>query len=225
MKKSSKVLMFSVLLVFLVAGSASAAAILTLDDGMGNSVSISDGGPGDLNLTVGVITYSAPLGSWFVNVSTGFTKPALGGVNFPELDLNSANMSSGPGTLTVTFEDDGFNLPDTFPGFRTDIGGTTKGTVSVTSDYDDTSLYDFGDASLLSTLGPLGPGVFAATGVALVNPDDPFALRLTAQITHTAAGQITSFDTWLIPVPTPAAAWLLGAGLIGVVGIRRKFKN
>lgn len=32
-------------------------------------------------------------------------------------------------------------------------------------------------------------------------------------------------DTWCEPVPVPAAIWLLGSGLIGLVGLRRKFSR
>jgi hypothetical protein len=38
------------------------------------------------------------------------------------------------------------------------------------------------------------------------------------------AGTIT-FDFNTTNVPLPSALWLLGSGLIGIVGVRRKFKK
>lgn len=38
-------------------------------------------------------------------------------------------------------------------------------------------------------------------------------------------GQDVSSDFIMTPVPVPGALWLLGSGLIGLVGIRRKFKR
>jgi len=37
-----------------------------------------------------------------------------------------------------------------------------------------------------------------------------------------------NYEAWVAninPIPIPGAVWLLGSGLIGIVGIRRKFKN
>lgn len=42
-------------------------------------------------------------------------------------------------------------------------------------------------------------------------------------------GNLTGFATWYLKelhvVPLPAAVWLLGSGLIGIVGLRKKFKK
>ena len=40
------------------------------------------------------------------------------------------------------------------------------------------------------------------------------------------AGNITfDFNTSSVPIPIPGAVWLLGSGLIGIVGVRRKLKS
>ena len=38
-------------------------------------------------------------------------------------------------------------------------------------------------------------------------------------------GGTASITAYHTPVPIPAAAWLLGSGLIGLVAIRRRFKK
>jgi hypothetical protein len=37
--------------------------------------------------------------------------------------------------------------------------------------------------------------------------------------------RVLSGDVFNTPVPLPAAIWLLGAGLIGLVGVRRKLQG
>lgn len=45
----------------------------------------------------------------------------------------------------------------------------------------------------------------------------------------TMDGDDTYFPSWLVrdntPVPIPGAAWLLGSGLLGIIGIRRRSRN
>jgi hypothetical protein len=48
-----------------------------------------------------------------------------------------------------------------------------------------------------------------------VNPD----VEYMATITLDSAGNLTITNS---PVPVPGALWLLGSGLLGLVGLRRK---
>ena len=52
----------------------------------------------------------------------------------------------------------------------------------------------------------------------------PFSLTISALIAHDAAGQVTSFDAAVspVPVPLPAAFWLFGSALVGY-GFHRGF--
>src|SRR6476619_6269606 len=73
-------------------------ALLSLDNPLtpGVDVTVMDNAFGDLNPLPGVITFSGPVGSFIVNVSTGLTAPIAAGP-YPHLDLNSINMAAGPG--------------------------------------------------------------------------------------------------------------------------------
>ena len=109
--------------------SNSSALTLTLESGLFN-ISIDDNGLFDANPAPGAITYIGGIGNFNLNVTTGFSDPAI---NFPLLmDLVSGNISSNEGgTLTITLSDSGFNLPSPSPGsFIMEIGGTTQGNLS-----------------------------------------------------------------------------------------------
>jgi hypothetical protein len=51
----------------------------------------------------------------------------------------------------------------------------------------------------------------AAAGLDFTNPEDPGTIAWTEHKQAPAS-----------PVPVPAAVWLLGSGLIGMIGIRRR---
>lgn len=53
-----------------------------------STVTVSDFGAGDSNPAAGAVTWIGSLGAWSVNVGTGITKPALGYVDLPILNLN-----------------------------------------------------------------------------------------------------------------------------------------
>jgi hypothetical protein len=83
---------------------ASAVATISLFDGS-TTVSVFDGGPGDLCVAAGCVTFSGSLGVWNINVSTGISDSP-----FPFMDLNSIDRSTGAGTLKILLGDTDFTL-------------------------------------------------------------------------------------------------------------------
>src|SRR5262245_28409385 len=112
-------------------GLAEATPSLQLSTG-GSSVTIQDGGLGDLNSVAGAVTYAGSLGGFYVSISTGISKPALGSAQSPYLDLSSIEVNGlRSGTLTLKFTDTDFSaaVPGTVQ-FASGIGGaSTAGTV------------------------------------------------------------------------------------------------
>ncbi len=61
-------------------------------------------------------------------------------------------------------------------------------------------------------------GMGNGVGIGFIGPIDHVGTYINAD----AGGSLTIAAT---PVPIPAAVWLLGSGLIGLIGARRKFKH
>jgi len=214
---------------------------LELSDGVNPVVTVYDNLAGDFNSIVGVIEFNGVLGTWSVNVTTGISYPVLGSQVYPQIDLNSVNVStSGAGTLKI----DAMALNFTAPGpgaLDLEVGGTTHGTVLLNEYYNAGAPVAFntqGNLSLpplplagnvkIAWVGPLGPVAFAATDEGLLPAfNGPYALTLEAVITHGAGVTITSFDaeTKGTQVPEPGIMILLGISMMSLAGLKRYWKD
>ena len=220
-----KFLLTFCLSLFLSSAPAMADMWLSLDDGLGSSALVGDV-DGD-----GIIFYSGVLGAWNLNVTTGVSKPFLGDVMEPRLDLNSLNASSSAGgKLTIMLTDTDFQPAPTWTSTSliSGIGGTTDGTVWLDQVLDEgnAEFAALSDAELSVSLGPLTAGTggsFSDGGIDL-GPlvSGPFSVTEIVVIEHTADG-LTSFDATSTVVPVPGAV-LLGMLGLGAVGIKlRKY--
>lgn len=199
---------------------ASAVATLKVSDGINPAITVFDGGPGDLCPAAGCVTAFTSIGVWTINVSTGLSSSPI-----PNIDLNSVDVSTAAGNLTILLGDTDFTQgPGTHPVSLTSaIGGTTNGTVQWHSGLNDSNLNPAtaGCCDQVGTLyGPAGSGAFSQTNGDLYSADGTFALALEVTIHHTGAGT-TSFD-YEGKVPEPATLLLMSFGLLTVGALRRR---
>jgi hypothetical protein len=218
-----------------------AAMVLTIDDPTtsGIDIIVSDGQTAgfvtDSGLTTnrddggiadGAITFNGAVGSFTVNVVTGVSDPLI---SPGQLDLNSINVSGGVGDLVIGLTDTGYT--GAVPAYTANLGGTTSGAV-----YFDFAYGAFNEEFPVPGWSSPGTGYYGRNWDTTVAFSDSgtfpttgcfgfgcnYSLGIFANIWHLAAGQITSFDAHLAPVPLPVAFWLFGSGLLGLIGIARR---
>lgn len=212
----------------LVAGSsAHAVPTLTISDGT-TTIVVTDNMAGDIAAAPGIVTWNGTIGNFIINLDSGITKPNLGGVNNPEMDLQFGATSGGSGgTITLTFTDIGFNYVG---GIIDSWGGTTLGTAN-------NSILVNG--SVITSQGPVS-GAFSGVSTGIANLNDlTDSLSLVVSITHGAGGTIirdqtgapvavqngviTTGNKHLTSVPDGGATlMLLGAGITALGFMRRK---
>ncbi len=113
-------------LAFALPGRAGAQEALTLNDGVGDTVTLDFGSAPTLagiattfiysSSTPGLLIWDGSVGGWSVNVVSGETYPILGSSSNPVLNLSATDIdNSAPGTnvLTLTLSDTGYTTPAT----------------------------------------------------------------------------------------------------------------
>ena len=215
-----RVLLVPAVLLFL-AVAAQADPVVRLTSGS-ETKSVTDNGIGDLSSDAGVISVAGSVGGFFFNMTLAFTKPFLGSSTEGTMHLTQVSLSGGGGAITIEFTDTDFIAAGPNLSFDAAIGGLTMGTVS----YDlkvDPGNSEFG-GSVVTSLGPSGPGAFSDAASTFVSGLTTFSMTMVVTIDHPSWG-ITSFDADakdpIAPIPEPAGLALL-CGACGIVLLRRR---
>ena len=159
-----------------------------------------DGGGGGVGLDT-TVTGSIGDGTWTVASTTPFF-----GVVWDAHD----GTTFGPGTYTF---DTGGGISYTGvvvgPG---QVGGHILFNWGATADIDVINVWD------------VAGGVYTSTDVTATNPVGPDGVRGLGMIDGAFVGFNANFDFETAVVPVPAAVWLFGSGLLGLVGVARRRK-
>ena len=148
---------------------------------------------------------------------------AAGTVDISPTTLSNSNLSGCVSTLATDLECNpaGINLVDNEDdtirlfGLAPDVYG-----FDVIVDRLDSSV--IGSASVLLNDELVGTISFANPSVSAVFADP--SLTQVIQIVNTDAALLLNYDFITTPVPVPAAAWLFGSGLLGLIGFARRKK-
>lgn len=167
--------------------------------GDGSALTTTDGTPFELSLTVDtaavdLVYTSGDTASYFVSSGS--------------LTLGGVAAVVNPTNTQLRFSD------DMFSGQFDSISGLVYATFNGTS-------------LSFSTGLRLARNTFDLADVASVDPLPLVASTVAIQQTAGSSGSLTSVELLgtaltVTPVPVPAAAWLFGSALIGLVGIKRK---
>jgi hypothetical protein len=206
------------------ATSADAQFRLRVEDlGIATGVVVTDNATGDSNPTVGVITFVGAVGNFTINVTTGVSKPVIGGsgMSISELDLNSVNVAAATGVLQLVLQDTGYGGPDGTLDLDVGIGGvfTAPGGPIFQSWVNPANAVpalgpDQSSPGLLPALGGVpvmsvsacapafapGTGAFSTSCSTTFTKSGPYSLFTIVLASFTGAGSL-SFDE-LLTVPT-----------------------
>ena len=127
----------------------------------------------------------------------------------------SGDYAPVPANTPVTFT--GFTLPPSFSPVTPLTPLWTFGVGGLTYSFDATGLTDSFSSTNILTME--GIGIAHITGF----EDTPGIWNLSSNQAGGTASFSSSSEASAVPIP--AAAWLLGSGLLGLVAIRRRFKK
>jgi len=207
-----------VCLSLVVAAQEASAALKIRIEGPVTTITVQDQSAQDDNLTVGSVTFSGAVDNIPVVVATGVSKPAVGGPNLAQLDLNAVTTAGATAaSLKISVTDtDYLNGATGNTLMKVLIGGTTFGTTTVQGHLDRNNA-EFGIAGAsVCTGGAQGPftGAFNnELNVGCTLTGGPFSMTYVATLTS-PAGTVQSFGG-SIQVTRPSTEQPIGCRFTG----------
>lgn len=189
--------------------AAHAVAIITLNDGVNPLITVNDNGAGDSNANAGAVVYAGSVGTWYVAIGSGVTKPIDTNPQ-PSMHLSAVGSSTGAGSLTITFTDT-FTFAQAHSLVAFGGGAQSNGTTSYSVNVAGTN-YNLGTSGaaapqFLASVIPFGSGNVTITQ--------------TVVLTHTAGGS-SSFDAHLNRTPDAGSTMALLGGVLVALGLIRR---
>jgi len=218
MKKS---VVLTAFLFAVCAPIAHATAELTLSDGMGNSVTVLDGGAGDSCALADCVTFSGAVGNWTLNVTTG-TDGAAGApavIHLNSFDTAGANA----GVLTIAFTDTGFTATPPRFLFTASVFATQGAFTGAFSAYGDNGNAPFGTTTQIgTTLNFSGSGTLSTSAANTLGSLYSLTEIATLNFNNGAGNGNGSFNAALEAVPEQGSIALLGTALVCCAAIFRR---
>lgn len=204
--------------------NADPVATLKIFDNYGNTVTITDGGLGDVNSAAGAITFVGAIGDWNINVDTGLTIPATAANQLQDLNfVDTKTTTNHQSTLTILFGAINYDNPLGIFNITNHIGGTQTGLDNVAYNvYFDASNNLFA-GGLVASSGAMSvsPFGYANSIFGLNNSGGMYSLYQEVILTSNLGTANASGDGQLL-IPEPASMSILGAGLLGLAGLFRR---
>ena len=216
------------LVALLTAGYASVAYSASLSfsvDGAPATV-CADGAACDINSNAGVVTFNGSFGSFFLNVTTGITKPVHPGTHMSLTSVNMQVADPGSHTLVMMFSETGFGE---MVDFVADFGGTLtdNGSTVTATGYFDAANALFNQVTFIGSTGPQSGMAFdtsfngAGSGSPLYSMTQVLTLKTNGPTNFSG-----NFELQTETVPEPASMTALGGALLLVMAaVRRKSRG
>jgi hypothetical protein len=196
---------------------------LTISNGANPVISVVDNGAGDLSSLTGVVAVVTNVGVWNLVINVGETKPAVGSITNPVMDLSiqASSTSASPTLLALTFSDNNFALTN---GVLT---ATLSGHI-VSGAGENVAYYVFDDpgngvGNQINQITGIGATLAVSTNTAAAFAvTAPYSLTQVVDITTTGPTSNSIDLSFQATIPEPSTIALVGLGLVGALAIRRR---